>query len=71
MPKMKSNRSAMKRVKSTGKGRYKIRHANRNHILTKNTTKVKRHRRQNSLVTMVNQKMLKVVLKLFKKARRV
>ena len=49
MPKMKSNRGAAKRFKVT-KGGLKCRRANRNHILTKQTTKVKRKRRANGHV---------------------
>ena len=45
MPKMKTNRGAAKRFKRTAKGGYKYRCANRNHILTKKTTKRKRHLR--------------------------
>jgi ribosomal protein L35 len=69
MPKMKSNRSALKRVKQTGKGRFKVRRANRNHILTKNTTKIKRQRRGIDVVGLVNQRLLQKVVKLFRKAR--
>jgi len=42
MPKMKTNRGAMKRFKKTGDGGFKHRSANRNHILTKKSTKRKR-----------------------------
>jgi large subunit ribosomal protein L35 len=45
MPKMKTNRSAMKRFKITGKGKVKHRHAFKSHILTKKTAKRKRHLR--------------------------
>lgn len=47
MPKMKTNRGAAKRFKRTGNGTIKRRRANRNHILTKKTTKSKRQRRIN------------------------
>lgn len=69
MPKIKSNRSVLKRIKPTGKGRFKIRRANRNHILTKNTTKVKRQRRGTFVLKMVNQKFLERAVKMLKKAR--
>lgn len=69
MPKMKSNRSSLKRVKRTGKGRFKVKHANRNHILTKNTTKIKRQRRGIDVVSLVNQKIFQKAVKLFRKAR--
>ena len=45
MPKLKSNSSALKRFKRTGKGGFKHRAANRAHINTKMTTKRKRHLR--------------------------
>ncbi len=42
---MKSNSSALKRFRRTGKGGFKHRSANRAHINTKMTTKRKRHLR--------------------------
>ncbi len=51
MPKMKTNRGAMKRFKKTATGRLKFRRANRNHILTKKTTKRKRKLRSGALVS--------------------
>lgn len=50
MPKMKTNRGAMKRFKRTGNGKLKRRSANRNHILTKKAQKRKRHLRKMSMV---------------------
>lgn len=50
MPKLKTNRSAAKRFKRTAKGGYKHRSALRNHILTKKTTKRKRHLRGMQMV---------------------
>lgn len=44
MPKMKTNRGAAKRFRKTAGG-LKFRHATRNHILTKRTTKNKRQLR--------------------------
>ncbi|MCH2569516.1 MAG: 50S ribosomal protein L35 [Pseudomonadales bacterium] len=44
MPKLKISRGATKRFKKTGKG-YKHRQSFRNHILTKKSTKRKRHLR--------------------------
>jgi large subunit ribosomal protein L35 len=43
--KLKSNRGAAKRFRATANGGFKCRSANRNHILTKKTTKRKRHLR--------------------------
>ncbi len=45
MPKMKSNSGAAKRFKRTGSGGFKRKQAFKNHILTKKTTKAKRHLR--------------------------
>lgn len=44
MPKLKSNRGAAKRFRKTASG-YKCKSKNRNHILTKKTTKRKRRLR--------------------------
>ena len=46
MPKMKTNRSAAKRFKVTGKGKVKRRQANKSHILTKKDAKRKRRLRR-------------------------
>jgi len=43
--KLKSNRGAAKRFRATANGGYKCKSINRNHILTKKTTKRKRHLR--------------------------
>lgn len=45
MPKLKTNRGAAKRFSVTASGRFKHRSAYRNHILTKKSTKQKRHLR--------------------------
>jgi large subunit ribosomal protein L35 len=45
MPKLKTNRGAVKRFRVTGKGKVKYRKANRNHILTKKSSKRKGHLR--------------------------
>lgn len=50
MPKMKTNKGAVKRFKKT-KGGVKFKHATRSHILTKRTTKNKRQLRPNSLLS--------------------
>lgn len=43
MPKMKTNSSAKKRFSFTGSGKIKRKHAFKNHILTKKSTKRKRN----------------------------
>jgi large subunit ribosomal protein L35 len=50
MPKMKTNKSAAKRFKKTGSGRFKCKQSNLQHILTKKTTKRKRHLRAASMI---------------------
>jgi large subunit ribosomal protein L35 len=50
MPKLKSKRGAAKRFRATANGGFKCRSANRNHILTKKTTKRKRHLRAGVMV---------------------
>lgn len=45
MPKIKVHSGAAKRFKKTSSGSYKRKHANKSHILTKMTTKRKRHLR--------------------------
>lgn len=50
MPKMKTNRAAAKRFKFTGTGKVKMNKAKRRHILTKKSTKIKRHMRLGGLV---------------------
>ena len=49
MPKMKTNRGAAKRFTKTGGG-FKRSQAHRRHILTKKSTKRKRHLREADLV---------------------
>jgi len=45
MPKMKTNRGAAKRFKRSSSGRFKRAQSHRRHILTKKSTKRKRHLR--------------------------
>ena len=45
MPKIKSNSGAAKRFKKTGSGKFKRSQSHLNHILTKKSTKRKRHLR--------------------------
>ena len=45
MPKQKTNRGAAKRFKKTGSGKFKRGQSHRRHILTKKSTKRKRHLR--------------------------
>jgi large subunit ribosomal protein L35 len=59
MPKIKTNRSAAKRFKKTGTGKIKRSHSFRGHILTKRTTKRKRHLRKSTLIDKADLKRVK------------
>lgn len=50
MPKLKTNRGAAKRFKSTASGRFKRARSHLRHILTKKSAKRKRHLRGTTLV---------------------
>ena len=50
MPKMKSHRGAAKRFKRNGAGKFKRAKANKQHILSKKTTKRKRKMRGTEIV---------------------
>ncbi len=64
MPKMKSKRGASKRFRVTGSGRIKRGNANRSHILTKMTTKRKRHLRSPDSVDASDAPAIKRMLRL-------
>jgi large subunit ribosomal protein L35 len=59
MPKIKTNRSAAKRFKKTGTGKIKRSHSFTGHILTKRTTKRKRHLRKSTLIDKADLKKVK------------
>lgn len=59
---MKSNSSALKRFRRTGKGGFKHRSANRAHINTKMTTKRKRHLRGMSQIAKADVPSIKQML---------
>lgn len=50
MPKIKTNRGAAKRFRRTANGSFKRAQSHLNHILTKKSTKRKRHLRAHALV---------------------
>ena len=56
MPKIKTNRGAAKRFKTTGSGKIVRDKAFANHILTKKSTKRKRNLRKSTLVHSANLK---------------
>jgi large subunit ribosomal protein L35 len=62
MPKMKTHRGAAKRFKKTGTGKIARSRGNKQHILTKKSTKRKRRLRQKALVAAVDEKRLKQML---------
>ena len=59
MPKMKTNRGAAKRFKTTGTGKIVYSKANASHILTKKTTKRKRGLRKAALIDKTNERMVR------------
>ena len=62
MPKMKSHRGAAKRFKKTGSGKISRQKANKQHILTKKTTKRKRGLRQDSLISDADEPRVRKLL---------
>ena len=54
MPRMKTSRAAAKRFKRTAGGRLKRNQSHRRHILTKKSTKRKRHLRPHGVVAAVD-----------------
>ncbi len=56
MPKMKTHRGAAKRFRGTASGKFKRAKAFKSHILTKKTTKRKRHLDMPALVSPADQK---------------
>ncbi len=62
MPKMKTNRGAAKRFSRTGSGGFKRGQSHRSHILTKKSTKRKRHLRDDATIAAVDVAMVKRML---------
>jgi large subunit ribosomal protein L35 len=56
--KSKTHRGAKKRFKRTGKGRYVHKQSHRRHILTKKSTKRKRHLRGNAIIKDSDKKSI-------------
>jgi large subunit ribosomal protein L35 len=63
MPKMKTNRAARKRFKTTANGKIKRRKAFKSHILTKKTAKRKRRLRKSDICAPGDAKRIKRLLK--------
>ncbi len=62
MPKLKTNRGAAKRFRSTGKGKFKRAQSHRRHILTKKTTKRQRHLRADALIADADMSSIRKLL---------
>ena len=62
MPKMKTNRSAAKRFRRTGTGKFRRNKAYTSHILTKKRSKRKRHLRKPTLVADADRKRVSRLL---------
>ena len=62
MPKIKTNRAAAKRFKTTATGKLKRNKAYKSHILTKKSTKRKRNLRQSTITDSTNVKNMKKVM---------
>lgn len=62
MSKIKTNRSAAKRFRKTGTGKYVFSKSHANHILTKKSRKRKRSLRKSNIVDKTNIRELKLLL---------
>jgi len=62
MPKMKTHRGAAKRFKKTGSGRIVHQKQGKRHILTKMSSKRKRHLRERKEVSPADAKRVKQLL---------
>lgn len=62
MPKLKTNRGAAKRFKRTASGKFKRSQSHLNHLLTKKSTKRKRHLRSGLLVDAADHAAVKQML---------
>ncbi len=62
MPKMKSHRGAAKRFRKTGTGKLMFQKSNKRHILTKMSTKRKRHLRESGVLAEADAKRVRQML---------
>jgi large subunit ribosomal protein L35 len=62
MPKMKSNRGAVKRFKRTGTGKLRRAHSSKSHLLTGKSGKRMRPLRKGALVHPADLKRMKVLV---------
>lgn len=62
MPKIKTHSGAKKRFKLTKNKKVKYWHANKNHILTKKSSKRKRNLRKGAIASSANDVAIKVLI---------
>jgi len=62
MPKQKTKRAAAKRFKLTGTGKVKKSKGYRGHLLSKKTSKRKRHLRKPNLIDKADEKKIKKLI---------
>jgi large subunit ribosomal protein L35 len=62
MPKQKTNRSAAKRFRKTGAGKFRRNKAYHSHILTKKSPKRKRNLRKKTLVSKADESRVRRLL---------
>ncbi len=62
MPKIKTNRGAAKRFARTASGGFKRNQSHRRHILTKKSTKRKRHLRSASMINEADTRSIRRLL---------
>jgi large subunit ribosomal protein L35 len=62
MPKLKTNRGAAKRFSRTASGGYKCSHSHARHILTKKSSKRKRHLRGTTMLSKVDVPLVRRML---------
>ena len=62
MPKMKSKRALLKRVKVTGSGKIKIFHSHVSHLAPHKSTKQKRHLRMPNTLSKSDYKRVRILI---------
>jgi large subunit ribosomal protein L35 len=62
MPKLKTKKGAAKRFKATATGKFKYPRANKQHILTKKSSKRKMGLRKNGVVDKTNEAAVRAML---------
>jgi large subunit ribosomal protein L35 len=60
--KMKTKRGAAKRFSTTGSGKIKFKRAKTRHILTKKTTKQKRHARRDGFIVENEAHLVRIMI---------